>query len=202
MGKPVRNKPFLFLATILFSFAGLQHISADKQLSSCSPFCLSSLKNSIPGEVFAANMETQEPVPTAATKRTESAPQKNAIVHPEVPRIAAAEVKEMLARKADVVIVDTNPADSYDMWHIPTAVNIPFVTLMDNPDKREDMVATLPRNKLIVVYCSCEEGGDSSEVALILRNMDYRRDRVKVLEGGLIQWDAKGYPMIKQVIPE
>jgi hypothetical protein len=42
----------------------------------------------------------------------------------------------------------------------------------------------------------------SSEVALILRSMDYRRDKVKVLEGGLIQWDAKGYPMIKNEVPE
>jgi rhodanese-related sulfurtransferase len=64
------------------------------------------------------------------------------------------------------------------------------------------MLATLPKDKLIVIYCLCEEGADSSEMALILRGMDYRRDRVKVLEGGLVQWDAKGYPMIKQEIPE
>lgn len=160
--------------------------------------CGASLESGVPTMASEIPSEDQDSTQT----RMDSAPAKKQIAHPEVPRIAADEVKEMLARKADVVIVDTNPADSYDMWHIPTAVNIPYVTLMDNPDKRESMVTTLPKNKLIVVYCLCEEGGDSSEVALILRNMDYRRDRVKVLEGGLIQWDAKGYPMIKQEIPE
>ncbi|MBN1570202.1 MAG: rhodanese-like domain-containing protein [Acidobacteria bacterium] len=64
------------------------------------------------------------------------------------------------------------------------------------------MLGTLPKDKLIVLYCLCEEGADSSEVALMLWKMDYRRDRVKVLEGGLVQWDAKNYPMIKTEIPE
>jgi rhodanese-related sulfurtransferase len=202
MGRRFRNKQFFFPATILCLFAGLQHISGDKPLSSCAPFCLTSPKQSIPAQAFATPMETPKPAPATAKQKTERAPAKIDIVHPEVPRIQAIEVKDMLAKKADFILVDTNPADSYDMWHIPTAINIPYVALMDNPGKRERMIEILPRNKLIVVYCACEEGGDSSEVALILRAMDYRRDRIKVLEGGLIQWDAKGYPMIKQPIPE
>lgn len=124
------------------------------------------------------------------------------IVHPEVPRIPALEVKEMLAKKADFVIVDTNPADFFDMWHIPTAINIPYIKMMDNPDKRESMVSALPKDKLIVLYCLCEEGADSSEVALILRSMDFRRDKIRVLEGGMIGWDEAGYPMIKNEVPE
>lgn len=127
---------------------------------------------------------------------------KKPAVHPEVPRIPAEEVKDMLAEKADFVIVDTNPADFFELWHIPTAVNIPYVILMDSPDRLDSMLAVIPRNKKIVLYCLCEEGADSSEVALMLRRMGYRRDRVLVLEGGLIQWDAKGYPMVKKEMPE
>ena len=123
------------------------------------------------------------------------------IVHPEVPRIPAAELKELLARKADIVLVDVNPKDSFDMFHIPSAINISYASL-DGTAERDAMLAQLPKDKLIVLYCLCEEGGDSSEMALILRKMDYRRDRVKVLEGGLIKWDEKGYPMFKQKIPE
>lgn len=108
----------------------------------------------------------------------------------------------MLEAKADFVIVDTNPNDFFETWHIPTAINIPYSVLMDNPEKREEMLGTLPKDKLIVLYCLCEEGADSSEVALMLRKMDYRRDKVKVLEGGLVQWDARNYPMIKTEIPE
>ena len=121
------------------------------------------------------------------------------VVHPEVPRIPAAELKELLARKADIVLVDVNPKDSFDMFHIPSAINISYASL-NGTAQRDAKLARLPKDKLIVLYCLCEEGGDSSEMALILRRMDYRRDRVKVLEGGLIKWDEKGYPMIKQPV--
>ncbi len=137
-----------------------------------------------------------------ASESKQADPPQKPIVHPEVPRIPALEVKEMLAKKADFVIVDTNPADFFDMWHIPTAINIPYIIMMHNPGKRESMVSALPKDKLIVLYCLCEEGADSSEVALILRSMDFRRDKIKVLEGGMIKWDEAGYPMIKNEVPE
>ena len=144
-------------------------------------------------------------------QESESAPQqantgtvtpKRQIVHPEVPRIPAEDVKEMLAKKDDFVLVDVNPKDFFKMWHIPTAINIPYITLADNPSKIENMLGRLPKNKLIVFYCLCEEGADSSEVALMLRQMDYRRDKIKVLEGGMAKWDEAGYPMIKTEVPE
>ena len=150
------------------------------------------------GAGLDAVVENSEGVPSKGDAQAESEPVKRPIVHPEVPRIAAGKVKEMLAKKADFVIVDTNPADFFESWHIPTAVNIPYIVLMDNPNKRVSMLATLPEDKLIVLYCLCEEGADSSEVALMLRRMGYRRDRVTVLEGGLIQWDAREYPMVKK----
>jgi hypothetical protein len=36
----------------------------------------------------------------------------------------------------------------------------------------------------------------------MLRKMDYRRDKVKVLERWLVQWDAKNYPRTKAEISE
>jgi rhodanese-related sulfurtransferase len=133
---------------------------------------------------------------------SDGAPPKIKLVHPEVPRIPAKEVKEMLAKKADFVLVDTSPADYFELWHIPTAINISYITLADDPSKKESMLGKLPKDKLIVIYCLCEEGGDSSEVALMLRQMDYRRDKIKILEGGMIKWDEAGYPMIKTEVPE
>lgn len=123
------------------------------------------------------------------------------VAHPEVPRIPASEVKGMLEKKADFVIVDTNPADYFELWHIPTAVNIPYNS-MDDSGKRRTMLETLPKEKLVVVYCLCEEGSDSAAVALELRDMGYRRSNIRVLEGGLIKWDEAGYPMFKSEIPE
>lgn len=125
---------------------------------------------------------------------------KIALTHPEVPRIAAL-VKQLLARKADIVIIDTQPAENYEMWHIPRAVNVPYVST-GNPTDREMMLVALPMDKLIVIYCLCEEGTDSSRMALELKRLGYDNDKVKVLEGGLIKWDEKGYPMIKQEIPK
>lgn len=123
------------------------------------------------------------------------------VAHPEVPRIPASEVKGMLEKKADFVIVDTNPADYFELWHVPTAVNIPYNS-MDDSDKRRTMLETLPKEKLIVVYCLCEEGSDSAAVALELRDIGYRRSNIRVLEGGLIKWDEAGYPMFRSETPE
>jgi rhodanese-related sulfurtransferase len=123
------------------------------------------------------------------------------MAHPEVPRIAALEVKQLIAKKAGIVIIDTQPAENYAMWHIPTAVNIPYIPTA-NPTDREMMLIALPMEKLIVIYCLCEEGMDSARMALELKRLGYDNDNVKVLEGGLIKWDEKGYPMIKQEIPK
>ena len=125
---------------------------------------------------------------------------KVTLTHPEVARIAALEVKEMIAKKADIVIIDTQPAENYEMWHIPKAVNIPYIST-GNPTDREMMLVALPMNKLIVVYCLCEEGTDSARMALELNRLGYDHDKVKVLEGGLIKWDERGYPMIKTETP-
>ena len=123
------------------------------------------------------------------------------IAHPEIPRIPAKELVRLLKSKANIIIVDTQPADGYEMWHIPTAVNIPYVSTA-NPTDRELMLMALPGDRPIVIYCLCEEGTDSAKMALELNRLGYRDNQVRVLEGGLVSWDAKGYPMFKQKIPE
>jgi rhodanese-related sulfurtransferase len=123
------------------------------------------------------------------------------IAHPEVPRIAALEVKQLIAKKADIVIIDSQPSENYEMWHIPTAVNIPYISTA-NPTDREMMLMALPMEKLIVIYCLCEEGTDSARMALELIRLGYDHEKVRVLEGGMVNWNEKGYPMIKQEIPK
>jgi len=136
-----------------------------------------------------------------AEMQDNAVPAKQQIIHPEVLRIPASEVKDLLAKKADIVVVDVNPKDFFDSWHIPSALNVPFNS-MDDSAQRTKKLKKIPVGKLIVLYCLCQEGADSSEEALELRRLGHARDKVKVLEGGLIQWDAKGYPMVKQPIPE
>jgi len=64
------------------------------------------------------------------------------------------------------------------------------------------MLMALPMDKLVVIYCLCEEGTDSARMALELRRLGYDHDKVKVLEGGLLKWDERGYPMVKTQVPE
>ncbi|MBN1570203.1 MAG: hypothetical protein JXA73_20345 [Acidobacteria bacterium] len=136
MQKPFRMHGFLFLGTFILLLAGLQHLTRERQLLPCSPFCRTFSEKSFTRTAYAANSETQHKDPSATMERFDTATSPKPIVHPEVPRIPANEVKEMLAKKADLVIVDTNPKDFFELWHIPTAVNMPYITLMDNPDKR------------------------------------------------------------------
>jgi rhodanese-related sulfurtransferase len=123
-----------------------------------------------------------------------TAPRK--ISHPEVPRIPAKELAQMIRKKANIVIVDTQPADGYQMWHIPSAVNIAFDALGD-PMDRQLRLMELPADKPIVIYCLCEEGTDSAKMALELWQLGYRKENIKVLEDGLVLWDENGYPMVK-----
>ena len=123
------------------------------------------------------------------------------VAHPEVPRMPARELVQLLRNKAEILIVDTQSADGYEMWHIPSAINVTYDSTAD-PTNRQLMLMALPMDKPIVIYCLCEEGTDSAKMAIELRQLGYRNENVKVLEGGLVLWDEKGYPMVKQRIPE
>jgi rhodanese-related sulfurtransferase len=186
MQKLFRANKFVFLAIITFLLAGLQYITRENSSLSCSPFCQTLLgRNS---QVFAASMPDN-----ASSKKT--------IVHPEIPRIPAAELAQLLKKKADIVILDTQPPDGYEMWHIPSAVNVPYISTED-PTARQLMLMSLPMEKLLVIYCLCEEGGDSAKIAIELKQLGYNKEKIKVLEGGMILWDEAGYPMVKQKTPE
>jgi rhodanese-related sulfurtransferase len=119
------------------------------------------------------------------------------LAHPEIPRIPARELVQLLKTKAGVVVVDTQAPDGYEMWHISSAVNIPYASTED-PTNRQLMLMALPMDKLVVIYCLCEEGTDSAKMAIELLSLGYDREKVRVLEGGLVLWDEKGYPMVKQ----
>ncbi len=124
-------------------------------------------------------------------------PGKKQLVHPEVPRMPAKELVRLLEMKAEIIIVDTQPGDGFEMWHIPSAINITYDPTAD-PANRQLMLVGLPMDKQIVIYCLCEEGSDSAKMALELRQLGYNKENVKVLEDGLVLWDEKGYPMVKR----
>jgi rhodanese-related sulfurtransferase len=182
MKKPFSANRFVFLAIVTFLLAGLQNMARENSSLSCSPFCRTLLgKNS---RVYAAS----------APDNTSS---KKAIAHPEIPRMPAIELVRLLKKKADIVILDTQSPDDYAMWHIPSAINVPYIPT-DDPTDRQLKLMNLPMEKLIVIYCLCEEGSDSAKIAIELKQLGYKKEKIMVLEGGMILWDEAGHPMVKQ----
>jgi rhodanese-related sulfurtransferase len=108
----------------------------------------------------------------------------------EVERIQPEELKKLIESKADIVIVDNQPKISYEMEHIPGAVNFPWAMEIKFP-------VNLPRNKVLILYCACSHEEDSMDVAnQLIKRFGYKD--VKLLEGGWLRWVELGYPIKKK----
>ena len=68
-----------------------------------------------------------------------------AIANPK--RISIQEVKALIDKRADVMIIDVRGHRSYQQKHLPTSVSVPVGEL-------ENRHQELPKNKLIIFYCS------------------------------------------------
>lgn len=74
-----------------------------------------------------------------------------AAVTPNVPsdnvrRVTTVELRDALD-KGTAIVVDTRPAESYKQNHIKGSINIPV-------DQVANRITELPRDKMIVAYCS------------------------------------------------
>jgi len=74
------------------------------------------------------------------------------VAHPEVPRITAKELKQLMDKKGEYILVDTRNSYSYDYGHIEEAINI-YYDPQGDPFPRQMMLRALPRHKLIILYC-------------------------------------------------
>jgi 3-mercaptopyruvate sulfurtransferase SseA len=109
---------------------------------------------------------------------------------PSFPSIKCEELKKMIDRKADdIVVVCNDPLESFKEGHIPGAISFPWVDTIKPP-------ITLPRNKTLILYCSCSHEEDSSDMAAKLTRFGYRN--IKLLEGGFIKWSTLKYPLEKK----
>ncbi len=123
-----------------------------------------------------------------------SAAAKDDVVLPNIPRITAEELKQMIEKQATVVTVDARDSGSYDAGHIKGAVNIYYDPTAD-PMDRQMMLMALPMDKLIVTYCDCTDDASSANIAQELYKLGYDRDKVKVLSGGSLRWVELKYPL-------
>jgi membrane protein DedA with SNARE-associated domain/rhodanese-related sulfurtransferase len=105
-----------------------------------------------------------------------------------VSRITVDEVKSALDRGERPFIVDLRHMLEFvvDPRTVPTAVRI-------SPDELPTRNAEIPRDREIVLYCTCPSEATSAKVAMDLKKIGITR--VRPLQGGLKAWQDQGYPM-------
>ncbi len=141
-------------------------------------------------------LPNNSPQASSAAKKDQdaSAPAKEKVPLPQVPRITAEEVQRLMKDKGNVVVVDTDDSESYGDEHIKGAVNIAYDPTAD-PRAQDETLSALPGNKLIVFYCNCPHEEDSAPLVLEMWQLNYDHDKVKALQGGLTRWEQLKYPL-------
>ena len=105
-----------------------------------------------------------------------------------VSRITVDEVKKALDRGERPFIVDLRHMLEFvvDPRTVPTAVRI-------SPDELPARNAEIPRDRDIILYCTCPSEATSAKVAMDLKKIGILK--VRPLQGGLKAWQDQGYPM-------
>ena len=98
----------------------------------------------------------------------------------------AAELKVLLEyEKVDGTILDVREGREYRRAHIPVARLLPLRKLMDD-------AKSLPKDQTIVLVCGA--GRRSRRAAGILQDLGF--SSVHILKGGMLAWEAAGYPVM------
>ncbi len=108
-----------------------------------------------------------------------------------VQHIGVEETKKLI-RSAEAVIIDALPADSFDLRHLPSAVN-----LTPDDESFEEKASELIPDKAttVVTYCSDEDCPASGKVADRLASLGY--EDVREFDGGLRGWRKAGYDWVR-----
>ncbi len=106
---------------------------------------------------------------------------------PEVARIAAAELRVLLASGQPVTVLDARSTEAWDA----NGVRIPGAVRLGDDGLRVD--PAWPRARLTVVYCTCPCDAGAAAVVGELRARGF--SRAAVLRGGFEAWEAAGGPV-------
>jgi NADPH-dependent 2,4-dienoyl-CoA reductase/sulfur reductase-like enzyme/rhodanese-related sulfurtransferase/two-component sensor histidine kinase len=91
--------------------------------------------------------------------------------------ISALELKDKLARKEDMILLDVRTHHEYDYISIPASIHIPLNSLRGR-------LHQLPKNREIIICC--RSGVNAYEALRIFKANGY--NNVKVLEGGILTY--------------
>lgn len=110
-------------------------------------------------------------------------------------RVSVSELYELMQAGANPVIIDVRSpsARTLEPHWIPGALHI---SLPDVAPHLKD----LPRDRDIILYCTCPNEASAARVARILMNHGFKR--VRPLHGGLEAWRAAGYQVITAAVAD
>jgi membrane protein DedA with SNARE-associated domain/rhodanese-related sulfurtransferase len=103
-------------------------------------------------------------------------------------RITAAELRQKQDAGEKLVIIDLRPSEelTLDPSLIPGAIHL-------RVDEVENRHQEIPRDREVIVYCSCPNEVSSARVALLLQRKGITR--VRPLLGGIDAWRELNYPL-------
>jgi rhodanese-related sulfurtransferase len=91
-----------------------------------------------------------------------------------------------------VLFIDARHDFEYKMGHIRGAINI----VLKEIDTHRILLESIPKEKMLIVYCDGAECNSSIELALKL--MELKFTNVKVFFGGWQEWKANNLPIEKE----
>jgi len=105
-------------------------------------------------------------------------------------RIGVAELYALIQAGASPLIIDVRSSTARQLeprW-IPGALHVPLQDVAHH-------LKELPRDRDIILYCTCPSEASAARVAKILMNHGFKR--VRPLNGGLDAWVAAGYAVVE-----
>ena len=99
------------------------------------------------------------------------------------------ELLRQIEAKADIVLLDAQPAKKYTEAHIRGAVNVAGMAQIEELD--------LPYSRPLVIYCDCAGEEASRFLAARLIKSGYKQENIFILRGGWYRWLELGYPVEK-----
>ncbi|HTY84869.1 MAG TPA: VTT domain-containing protein [Silvibacterium sp.] len=109
-------------------------------------------------------------------------------------RLEPDELKKMLDRAQPVYIVDLrHPLD-----YLPDPRTLPGAVLL-TPDGLVQQSDKIPRDRDVVLFCTCPSEATAAKMALAIRRLGVVR--VRPLRGGFDEWKRLGYPLV-QIPPQ
>lgn len=134
------------------------------------------------------SMATPKPMPkTVSEAESKTDPPKKA----EALFTNLKDAKSLFDKKA-AIFLDGRPIEDYEAEHIPGSLSL-FCEKVD--DLYEKVLAGVPKNRIIVTYCSDPECTEAIDLADALVAKGYTK--VVILLEGLPGWKDAGYPTTK-----